>query len=401
MKILYFYLSLIVIILFILCFIGCLVEIEKTTALGDPLFGLTRQQLLQFCDGKAIFDKEFTQETGLGPLFNASKCGECHESPVLGGVGDEMELHATKFTLSQIDRISSLCDPLFKEGGFVIQQHATPLLQAHGIMREELPRSSTNHGFRSTPPLFGLGLVDAIPEATILENEDPNDIDHDGISGKANRTSDRRVGKFGRKAQVATLLEFNTGAFNAEQSITTPLNPIEETINGVPVPPDTDPVIDPEISNRDIQRTNTFVQFLAPSPVLQVNDQSEAKKIKLGRNIFRTLKCVTCHIEELKTGPSNIEALNRKKVALYSDLLLHDMGLNLSDICLEQALPSEFRTEMLWGLRFRTKFLHDGRADSVRMAIDLHAGEAQRSRNAFNNLTEQQKQALLKFLGTI
>jgi CxxC motif-containing protein (DUF1111 family) len=103
----------------------------------------------------------------------------------------------------------------------------------------------------------------------------------------------------------------------------------------------------------------------------------------------------------METGPSTVKALHRQTVWLYSDLLLHDMGAELADICLEQARPSEFRTEMLMGLRFRDKFLHDGSAKTVQEAIERHAGEARYSRDKFKALKDADKAALLKFLETI
>jgi len=108
-----------------------------------------------------------------------------------------------------------------------------------------------------------------------------------------------------------------------------------------------------------------------------------------------------CHVPEMKTGPSKIKALDRTMVALYSDLLLHDMGPGLADICLGQAHPSEFRTEMLMGLRFREQFLHDGSAKTVREAIERHDGEAKFSREQFKALSVDDKKALLKFLESI
>jgi len=106
-------------------------------------------------------------------------------------------------------------------------------------------------------------------------------------------------------------------------------------------------------------------------------------------------------VPTMKTGPSAIKSLDRKKVALYSDLLVHAMGAELADICLGQAQPSDFRTEMLMGLRFREKFLHDGSAKTVQEAIERHDGEARRSRDKFKGLSERDKKALLKFLETI
>ena len=372
---------------------GC--KTPKQPALGEPLFDLTSDQQAQFLAGKKVFQRVFEPKDGLGPLFNGNSCAECHETPVLGGVGDEVEVHATRFSAPND------CDPLFHEGGPVIQQDATPLLRALGIEKEQIPPSATGQAHRSTPPVFGFGLVDAIPERTLLSHEDPHDANGDGIYGRANRTIDGRVGRFGRKAAVATLLEFNAGAFPQEMGVTTPLSPVEETINGKPVPPETDPAPDPEITMEDVENVTSFTRFLAPPPRQLLTNSADKYLAARGKKLFASLKCAVCHVPVMKTGPSAIKSLHCKQVALYSDLLLHAMGAELADICLAQAHPSEFRTEMLMGLRFREKFLHDGSAKTVQEAIERHDGEARRSRDKFKVLSERDKKALLKFLETI
>src|SRR5438067_9841071 len=148
--------------------------------IGEPLADLTPKQLAQFMEGKKVFERVFEPKDGLGPLFNGNSCAECHEDPVVGGVGDEVEVHATRFSGP------NSCDPLFQEGGPVIQQNATPLLRAKGIEKEQIPPSATVQAGRSTPPLFGFGLLDAIPEATLLSHEDPHDANGDRICGRAN-----------------------------------------------------------------------------------------------------------------------------------------------------------------------------------------------------------------------
>jgi CxxC motif-containing protein (DUF1111 family) len=374
---------------------GCQTPQPPEPALGEPLAGLTPEQRTQFQEGKKVFRRVFEAKDGLGPLFNADSCAECHEKPVLGGVGDEIEVQATRFLAPDS------CDPLFDQGGPVIQQHATPLLQAKGIEKEQIPPGATAQARRSTPPLFGVGLVDAIPEETLLAHEDLHDANRDGIHGRVNRTIDGRVGRFGRKAAVATLVDFNSGAFPQEMGVTTPLSPVEETINGTPVPPDTDPAPDPEITLEEIEKVTAFVRFLAPPPRQVFSRYSDRALARRGEALFAYLQCHVCHIPEMTTGPSGVKALDRKCVALYSDLLLHDVGPDLADICLGQAHPSEFRTEMLMGLRFRAQFLHDGSAKTVQEAIERHGGEAQKSRDAFKSLKEEEKKALLKFLQTI
>lgn len=369
---------------------GCKIDQPE---LGGPLPNLTAEQRAQFLEGKKVFQRVFEPKDGLGPLFNSVSCAECHEDPVVGGVGDEIEVHAGRFA-------NGSCEDLFAEGGPVIQQNATPLLRALGILKEQVPPNATV-AHRSTPAVFGFGLVDAIPEATVLAHEDPNDANGDGIYGRASRTIDGRVGRFGRKAAVATLFDFNAGALPFEQGITTPLSPVEQTLNGKPMPPGTDPAKDPEISLEDIKKLDAFVRFLAAPPrqsLVSYEDQALAKR---GEELFTTLKCAVCHIPKMKTGPNPVKALDRQYVELYSDLLVHDMGPELADICLGDTRPAEFRTELLMGLHLREHFLHDGSAKSVQEAIQRHGGEGSKSRDKYKALSDADKKALLKFLQTL
>jgi CxxC motif-containing protein (DUF1111 family) len=282
---------------------GC--KTPNQPALGEPLAGLTPDQQALFLAGKKVFQRVFEPKDGLGPLFNGNSCAECHETPVVGGVGDEVEVHATRFGGP------NACDPLFHEGGPVIQQNATPLLRALGIEKEQVPPSATAQARRSTPPLFGFGLLDAIPETTLLSHEDPHDANGDGIYGRANRTIDGRVGRFGRKAAVATLLEFNAGAFPQEMGVTTPLSPVEETINGKPVPPETDPAPDPEITIEDVENVNWFTRFLAPPPAQLLTTSDDQYLAARGKKLFTALKCAVCHVPAMKTGPSAVKSLDR------------------------------------------------------------------------------------------
>lgn len=205
---------------------------RKAPRFGDPLDRLTSEQRDQFNRGRAEFQRVFSPESGLGPLFNAEACAVCHESPVSGGAGDEVEVHATAFV-----QAGAFCDPLVQKGGPVMQQHVTPALKAAlGIDSEPVPAEATGRGLRTTPDVFGLGLLDAVPDATILALADPDDRDGDGISGRPNRFFDGRLGRFGRKALVLTLREFNDGAFVVEQSVTSPAVLAEKYDRGEPDP---------------------------------------------------------------------------------------------------------------------------------------------------------------------
>ncbi len=357
---------------------------------GDPLAGLTPDERARFEQGRVVFDNVFNPETGLGPLFNSVACGECHEDPKAGGNGDEIELHATAFN-------GGVCDALATEGGPVIQQLVTPALRAAlGLDKEPVPAAATAQARRTTPVIFGRGLLDAVPDSVILSYADPNDRDGDGISGRVNRFFDGRLGRFGRKALVPRVDEFNEGAFVLEQGVTNPAVPTEETIGGQPIPAGVDPVPEPEINQEAVDRANDFVRFLGvPSPA---RPSAEAKR---GRDLFGRIGCDRCHTPELVTGPSPVRGLSAKRFTAYTDLLLHDMGPDLADICLGLALPSEFRTEPLIGLRLATKFLHDGRAASPEEAIEVHGGEAGAARDRFRDLSPSERAALIAFLKTL
>jgi len=360
--------------------------------LGGPLDGLKPDELERFDAGRTVFERAFAPETGLGPLFNADSCAECHEDPVAGGVGDEVEVHVAAF-----DPATGACDPLAGRGGPVIQQMVTPALKAAlGIDSEPIPAAASARAHRSTPAILGFGLIDAVPDTAIEALADPDDRDGDGISGRPNHFFDGRIGRFGRKALVPTLREFSAGAFVIEQGITNPDAPTEETIGGDPIPAGVDPVAEPELTAESLSRADDFVRFLAPP-----DRQPLSHEAKAGRAIFESMQCQRCHVPFLTTGDSPVKALRYRKVYAYTDLLLHDMGPALADICLGDASPSEFRTAPLMGIRLATTFLHDGRATTLEEAIRLHDGEASRSRARFAALTAEQRQSLLAFLRSL
>ena len=380
--------------------VGCVLR----TRPGDPLPGLSRSERARFERGREVFKREFTPETGLGPLFNSTACSECHEEPATGGSGDEAEVHATAFLVRSSGgrpqggpAPAQVCDPLADQGGPVVQQHTTPALHdALGIDAEPVPPRATATGRRTTPSLLGFGLLDAVPDEAILALADPDDRDHDGISGRPNYSADGRFGRFGRKAFVPALDVFNAGAFLNEQGITSPAQPVEETIGGKPIPAGVDPLPEPELSRADLDLAIDFVRFLAPPPRGPLS-----LEVKRGDLIFGKIGCAACHVPRLRTGRSETRALRHAVVAAYTDLLLHDMGQDLADICLGQATPSEFRTEPLMGLRLRTHFLHDGRATTFEEAIRLHAGEAGPARDRFVSLPDDERRALLAFLKSL
>ena len=182
---------------------------------GDPLRGLSAAERARFDSGRGVFDSAFTPAVGLGPLFNASGCGECHEDPVTGANGDEVERHAAVF---HPEASGLKCDELAALGGPVFQDSVTPALHAAlGIDKEPLPPIATSVAARTTADVLGFGLLDAVPDSVILAYADPDDRNGDGISGRPNRFFDGRLGRFGRKALIPTLREFNDGAFQVDE----------------------------------------------------------------------------------------------------------------------------------------------------------------------------------------
>ncbi len=361
------------------------------TAPGEPVPGLDPAARGRFLLGRALFERLATADEGLGPLYNAERCSACHDEPVTGGGNARVPvLKATRFD-------DGRCDLLESHGGDNIQRRATDLLAAHGMGPERVPDGATATARMIAPPLLGLGLVEAVPEDVLAERADPDDRDGDGISGRLPRLPDGRAARFGRKGDAATVEEFVDTALRFELGFTTPAHPAEETRNGVPVPPEADPMPDPEIDQETLGILTDYVRFLAPpAPV--------AESIAQGAALFRQIGCESCHREQLRTAtrqpasPSLHPALAGRTIRPYSDFLLHDLGPALTDVCGRDAAPSELRTAPLWGLRHRRRFLHDGRATDLASAVAAHGGEATAARDAFASLPTDARSALVRFL---
>lgn len=358
---------------------------------GDPLDGLTGAQRDRFRMGRVVFNQAFTPASGLGPLFNNVSCASCHNDPVPGGSGSFTQMNAS------VLQPNGFCDPLADRGGPVFQLSVTPALKAAlGIDAEPIPPEAAR-GKRTTPDVFGFGLLDAVPESAILALADPDDADGDGISGRVNRFFDGRVGRFGRKALTPTLAEFNEGAFHIEQGLTVPNFLEEGTVGGQPIPAGVDPLPEPEVSTELVAQANAYVRTLAPAQPKDLDGTG-----RRGQETFSKLGCAKCHVPNLRTGDHPIQALANRQFAAYTDLLLHDMGSELADICQGLvATPSEFRTEPLMALRLARRYLHDGRASSIEAAVQLHGGEASRSRDAFRALSPSDRRAVIRFLGAL
>ncbi len=369
-------------------------EPTVTAEPGEPLPGLTEAERGRFLIGKGEFERPVTPGEGLGPLYNAERCSDCHEVPVTGGAGFRvLVVKATKYE-------NDTCDLLVAEGGDNIQQRATAALAVHGITQEQVPRDATGVARLTAPALFGVGLVEAIPEATILAGADPDDADGDGISGRAARTADGRLGRFGRKAGQSTALAFIDMELRFELGLTTPMNPHEEKPDGHDLPDGVDPLPEPEIDAHSMDLLTDYVHFLAP-PAREVAHGAVKDSIDEGSLTFVEIGCAKCHTPTMHTGDNEVAALDRKTAHLYSDMLLHDMGPDLADVCGPDAAPAEYLTTRLWGLRHRARYMHDGRTARLEDAIEAHGGESAASRDAWRALPADRRTVLLRFLRSL
>ncbi len=363
---------------------------------GDALAGLTGPQQGAWKDGQNLFTAKLNPGNGLGPIFNRDSCVACHSGPAIGG---SSEINTTRFGKTT----AGVFDPLIALGGSLLQERA---LQPFGV--EVIPSQANTTAKRNTQPLFGLGLIEAIPDATILANVRSKPVN--GVLGRAAMVTDpvtgkTFVGRFGWKAQQPNLLAFSADAFVNEMGITNRIYPVENAPNGnetllaameppnVPTPNDQ---TDPRSGKAGIDRLTDFMRFTAPPPAQPANASTT-----FGATFFLQIGCTSCHVPSMKTGANSVAALNSQTVSLYSDLLLHDMGALGDGIAQGNAGPREMRTAPLWGLSASGPYLHDGRAHTVDAAIRAHAGEAAYSVNQYLKLTSSQQSLLLQFLNSL
>jgi CxxC motif-containing protein (DUF1111 family) len=362
---------------------------------GGALAGITSTELELFRLGRSDFLEVETASEGLGPLFNGTSCAQCHSIPTVGGTGTIIETRA-----GYRDENGNFHPP---PGGTLMHLFSVPPHDCQISIYEE----ANVIGHRISIPLFGAGLVEAIPDETLLRLQDPADANGDGIRGRAAIVDDpatgkRRVGRFGWKAQQATLLAFAADAYINEMGISNDLFASEPLRN---VPSDKSARCLPSKTPEDVRERRTglrgidnfenFLRFLAPPPRSAIDDV-----VLRGERIFQETGCAACHIPELQTGPSANPVFDRRPVPLFSDLLLHDTGTGDG---IEQggAKANEIRTPALWGLRFRRPLLHDGSAATVDDAIRRHAGEALSARERYVQLPAEHREELLQFLRSL
>jgi hypothetical protein len=355
-----------------------------------PFPVLTPGERALFGAGAREFQDVDTPAEGLGPVFNETSCAACHNTPWIGGTSNR------RVTRIGADGPGGF-DPLPGHGGAVIQTQgiATPECTVAG---ETVPAEATIVTERDPPALFGAGVIDTIEDRSILRFADPDDRDGDGVSGRPNMVGGR-VGRFGRKAQIATLHEFAGDAYLTEMGITSPDFPNDLAPQGVA---SCDPTPDPEDDGTNVALFVDFLSVLAPTPAGQYPSNDVRREALAGRRLFKRLRCRSCHTDRLRGPRSVVASHGLRKVVLFTDLLLHDLGPALADgIEQGEASGSEFRTAPLAGVAFSAPYLHDGRAATLDGAILAHGGEAIRARDAFSALSAAERAQVRAFLNSL
>lgn len=414
---------------------------NSSNAYSFPANNLSPEELALHLEGDLIFESVFVSapnnvNEGLGPIFNNSSCISCHPRDGRAAIPTDLSVRSGFFLRVSLPGVATNGGPVpVPDFGLQIQNHALFGYQPEAVFDvsyeyfHETLADGTNvemrrptyylrQPYKPLPsnilisprvgtPMFGLGLLELIPEQHILANADEHDTDGDGISGRPNWVYDAvsqqtKLGRFGWKANTATLLEQCAGAFVHDMGVTNPLFPIE---TGAGQSSGNDGRSDdPEIDDETLNAVTFYAQSLAV-PASRFYDDREVRR---GAKLFEQLQCAKCHIPKQMTGYSPVAALSYQTIYPYTDMLLHDMGEGLADHRPDfLANGREWKTRPLWGIGFQqlvnghTQFLHDGRARNLTEAILWHGGEAQSSKEAFTKLSKNEREALLRFLNSL
>jgi CxxC motif-containing protein (DUF1111 family) len=413
-----------------------------------PAANLSPAHEADFYTGNSFFNQGWveapastTGRDGLGPLFNARSCSGCHFKDGRGRPSERAEephqgLLLRLSVAGQGAHGAPTPDPVY---GGQLQDGALPGVLAEGqieVVWEEVqgsyedgaaytlrrPRWSVGEpaygapspalqvSARVAPVMIGLGLLEAIPEARLEALADPEDRDGDGISGRVNRVWDvlaeaPRPGRFGWKAEQPTVMQQTAGAFLGDMGITSPLFPAQSCTEAQRDCLEKPQGGEPELSPALLEKVTVYSAAVAV-PVRRGWDEPEVLK---GQRLFTEAGCAGCHTPSHETGPyAVVPELSGQLIWPYTDLLLHDLGEDLSDgRPTFGARGAEWRTPPLWGVGLipavnkHQRLLHDGRADGVAEAILWHGGEAEGSRDAFRAMRREEREALILFVNSL
>lgn len=396
---------------------------RSSAAFEQPAAGLTPAERRRHGEADLLFDRTHIPRggdrgDGLGPLFIADSCIACHVRNGRGRASSDESLvrvalrqaggHAPLPGLGHQLQDKAVLGAA-PEAAVRIGWRPVTLPGAAGLRRPEIALQAPDQpldaarvarSLRMAPPLVGMGLLEAVPESALVALADPDDADHDGISGRIHWLADgaagRRPGRFGWKAITASVREQTAAAYLNDMGVTTPASPgSDRAADGRPA----------DIDNREFDLVTYYSQTLGAP---RTGRPAGSAVVRRGQRLFRELECARCHVPQLQTasaGAVAAAALRGQTIWPYTDLLLHDMGPGLDDGVAELAASSrEWRTAPLWGIGLTQKinpqatFLHDGRARNLAEAILWHGGEASRSRDRYLALAPGERAALLRWL---
>lgn len=414
-------------------------------AFGFAAPDLTFDERVTFGVGNSLFNQSWvtapastTARDGLGPLFNSRNCSACHfkdgrgRPPVFDGELDTGLLvrlsipgtapnggnlghpvYGTQFQDNSILTVE-------KEGTLIVTYEEVPITYPDGnqvsLQKPVYSFADLNYGPldnvqispRVAQQMIGLGLLDAIPESTLMTFADPSDANNDGISGRPNMVYDVesngvKVGRYGWKANQPTIKQQVAGAFSGDLGITSPIFPDENCPSGIncsEIPNGGSP----EINEENLNNVTFYSSTLSVPARRDVDDE----EVLRGKQLFNDISCAACHIPKIETGAHPIAVLANQTIRPYTDLLLHDMGEDLADNAPDfDANGNEWRTQPLWGIGLiqtvndHTNLLHDGRARNIEEAILWHGGEAETSKNDFMNLSASERNQLITFINSL
>jgi CxxC motif-containing protein (DUF1111 family) len=369
---------------------------------------------------------------GLGPVFDNTSCEACH---VGDGRGSPPAIEGGQFTSmlfrSSIAGQDANGGPLGIPGGFGGQLQMQALGPALPDIRALIHYVETKGTFadgtgfvlhvpqytitaiapglpatylfspRVAPVVFGLGLLEAVPDMVIQSRSDPRDANRDGISGRVNMVYDAvhkqsAVGRFGWKANTPNLVQQTAGAFNGDMGVTSDLFPTESCA-GRTKDPSCNNIHSPEVNTQAVADVAFYTQTLAVPARRKLDDATTQR----GETVFYASGCDGCHTPTLRTGTlAGVPEVSNQVIHPYTDLLIHDMGPGLADGRPDfQASGSEWHTPPLWGIGLvqtvngHTRFLHDGRAQSLLEAVLWHGGEASAARERVKRMAQRDRDA--------
>lgn len=422
---------------------GGLATVFDTTpnAFGHPAPGLPRQEELFFFVGNSFFNQNWvsapastTARDGLGPMFNSRSCAGCHFKDGRGRPPTTDDERGTGLLL-RVTSAQGAGNPLVgsqlqdqtvqgipSEGNFQIRyqeqsgQYADGTPYSLRLPTYEVLNTAGDLGNdvqispRVGNQVVGLGLLEAIPEATILAWADPDDANGDGISGRPNYALDVQrnelgLGRFGWKANQPTLLQQTAAAFNNDIGITSSIFTSQNCMPSQTACLNAANGGDPEIEDEDLDKVLLYISTLS----VPARRDWNAPQVLRGKALFNEANCAACHLPLIQTGEHpTFATLDNQAIRPYTDLLLHDMGAGLADGAMDgQATGSEWRTPPLWGIGLfetvnkHTTYLHDGRARNLEEAILWHGGEAEAAKAAFIQMSREEREALIAFLKSL